>query len=240
MVSPRRNWQVFSESSNKLNLRSRSQAPNPESVSSLLLLNKTYNYKVFHSGLGLAVVARIVEQLGGQLRVDSTEGKGSRFSFLIPLALATDEVVSRQGTSSRSSGSSRAALEIYGSSRTSSMHSHRSGDDSINSLIQAISLHSSRESIAGNNSDSDGAVKQRLTPLGAIRHGAEDIHIQLQVPVMVHSADTPAPLLRKTSLSSSSRATRLPPRTSRNPLQDISQTKLRVLIVEVSVHFQPV
>jgi len=34
-------------------------------------------------GLGLAVVARSVEQLGGQLRVDSKVDHGSRFSFLI-------------------------------------------------------------------------------------------------------------------------------------------------------------
>ncbi|KIM78503.1 hypothetical protein PILCRDRAFT_11200 [Piloderma croceum F 1598] len=39
-------------------------------------------------GLGLAVVARIVEQLGGQLRVHSEIGKGSKFSFLIPLTLS--------------------------------------------------------------------------------------------------------------------------------------------------------
>ena len=35
-------------------------------------------------GLGLAVIARSVEQLGGQLRVDSKINQGSRFSFLIP------------------------------------------------------------------------------------------------------------------------------------------------------------
>ena len=38
-------------------------------------------------GLGLAVVARSVEQLGGQLRVDSKVDQGSRFSFLIPFTL---------------------------------------------------------------------------------------------------------------------------------------------------------
>lgn len=41
-------------------------------------------------GLGLAVVARIVEQVGGQLRVDSNEG-GSRFSFLLPFTLPDDK-----------------------------------------------------------------------------------------------------------------------------------------------------
>jgi Histidine kinase-, DNA gyrase B-, and HSP90-like ATPase len=38
-------------------------------------------------GLGLAVVARSVEQLGGQLRVDSKVDHGSRFSFLIPFTV---------------------------------------------------------------------------------------------------------------------------------------------------------
>ena len=43
------------------------------------------------AGLGLAVVARIVEQLGGQLRVDSKVGVGSRFSFLIPFTVASSD-----------------------------------------------------------------------------------------------------------------------------------------------------
>ncbi|KAK2459669.1 hypothetical protein APHAL10511_008314 [Amanita phalloides] len=38
-------------------------------------------------GLGLAVVARNVDQLGGQLRVESKVGEGSRFTFSIPLSL---------------------------------------------------------------------------------------------------------------------------------------------------------
>ncbi|KAG6865509.1 hypothetical protein C0991_001939 [Blastosporella zonata] len=45
-------------------------------------------------GLGLAVVARIVEQLGGQLRVNSKVDEGSQFSFLIPLVLECSHPVS--------------------------------------------------------------------------------------------------------------------------------------------------
>lgn len=40
-------------------------------------------------GVGLAVVARIVRNLKGQLRVDSTVGVGSRFTYLIPFERAT-------------------------------------------------------------------------------------------------------------------------------------------------------
>ncbi|EIM81705.1 uncharacterized protein STEHIDRAFT_66042 [Stereum hirsutum FP-91666 SS1] len=70
-------------------------------------------------GLGLAVVARVVEQLGGQLRVDSKVDEGSRFSFLLPFPLSTNpgersfsapsplSGVSRERASSRGSGSSR-------------------------------------------------------------------------------------------------------------------------------------
>jgi hypothetical protein len=54
-------------------------------------------------GLGLAVVARIVEQLGGQLRVDSEVNFGSRFSFLIPLALSAEGL--EAAPSAESSGS---------------------------------------------------------------------------------------------------------------------------------------
>ncbi|KAI0088500.1 hypothetical protein BDY19DRAFT_947972 [Irpex rosettiformis] len=70
-------------------------------------------------GLGLAVVARIVEQLGGQLRVDSKPNEGSRFSLLIPF-----------GTSSRSASTSSTRT------RTSSYRG-----DQIESLVQALQSH---------------------------------------------------------------------------------------------------
>ncbi|KAI0683048.1 hypothetical protein C8Q76DRAFT_804212 [Earliella scabrosa] len=59
-------------------------------------------------GLGLAVVARIVEQLGGQLRVDSALGEGSRFSFLLPLS--TEMSASPSARLSISGNSSRSSL----------------------------------------------------------------------------------------------------------------------------------
>ncbi|KAA1473801.1 hypothetical protein DENSPDRAFT_903583 [Dentipellis sp. KUC8613] len=71
-------------------------------------------------GLGLAVVARIVEQLGGQLRVDSKVDEGSRFSFLIPFSLwdGTDRgLFSPSPTSSLVSSRDRAGSRGSGSSR---------------------------------------------------------------------------------------------------------------------------
>lgn len=42
--------------------------------------------KMDSSGLGLAITKRLVEQQGGNVRAESTFGKGSRFYFQIPLA----------------------------------------------------------------------------------------------------------------------------------------------------------
>ncbi|CAA7261458.1 unnamed protein product [Cyclocybe aegerita] len=86
-------------------------------------------------GLGLAVVARIVEQLGGQLRVDSKLGEGSRFSFLIPLALSAGAASPLTG-SSLSSQSSRSSPRIR--SRPASFFSASGGKD-VDSLVSALS-----------------------------------------------------------------------------------------------------
>ncbi|KAL7621907.1 hypothetical protein AAE478_007407 [Parahypoxylon ruwenzoriense] len=48
-------------------------------------------------GLGLAVVARIVRNMDGQLRLKSEEGKGSRFVIQIPFELPTGESLEKVG-----------------------------------------------------------------------------------------------------------------------------------------------
>ncbi|KAF9534531.1 hypothetical protein CPB83DRAFT_844387 [Crepidotus variabilis] len=88
-------------------------------------------------GLGLAVVARIVEQLGGQLRVDSAINQGSKFSFLIPLSLPSEGQAVSLSTSSRSS-SSRASNNSRGS-RSGSLFAKTGGETEIEHLVQALS-----------------------------------------------------------------------------------------------------
>ncbi|KAJ7134984.1 hypothetical protein C8R43DRAFT_894662 [Mycena crocata] len=83
------------------------------------------------AGLGLAVVARIVEQLGGQLRVESKVDEGSRFSFLIPLSLPTEGDELAIPSSAPSTNSSLASLRVR--SRKPSL----TGE--IDSLVEALS-----------------------------------------------------------------------------------------------------
>jgi signal transduction histidine kinase len=45
--------------------------------------------------MGLAISKKLVELLGGRIHVESEEGKGSRFSFELPLAIASGGDVSR-------------------------------------------------------------------------------------------------------------------------------------------------
>lgn len=84
-----------------------------------LSTNRNRSNIICTSGLGLAVVARIVEQLGGQLRVDSRIDEGSRFSFLIPFSTTSH--------SGSSASSNRSRAPIYGRG------------DQIESLVQALS-----------------------------------------------------------------------------------------------------
>lgn len=53
-------------------------------------------------GLGLAMVARIIRNMDGQLRLKSEEGKGSRFVVQLPFAIPLDDPAASEGNSTKS------------------------------------------------------------------------------------------------------------------------------------------
>lgn len=86
-------------------------------------------------GVGLAVVARIVRNLKGQLRVDSTVGVGSRFTYLIPFQSATPTPDHPEPRPARSVMTSKSAR----SNSSGSLETLSSGHNSeLDSLVEAI------------------------------------------------------------------------------------------------------
>lgn len=74
-------------------------------------------------GLGLAVVARSVEQLGGQLRVESKVEQGSRFSFIMPFTMWDECDQHHQLTGQQHGGQQTCAL-VFSPSSPSIEHEH--------------------------------------------------------------------------------------------------------------------
>jgi len=95
-------------------------------------------------------VARIIEQLGGQLRVDSKPGQGSTFSFLIPFGLYDPSSDSR----THSVGSS-----FTTGSQDSRQRSDMSLVSDIGGLVQALSSVQMSKSTSSSNNQSQ--VQQR-------------------------------------------------------------------------------
>jgi CheY-like chemotaxis protein len=52
---------------------------------------KIQDQRVVGTGLGLSIASKLVERMGGKMELESEPGKGSVFSFTIPLELSTEE-----------------------------------------------------------------------------------------------------------------------------------------------------
>lgn len=189
-------------------------------------------------GLGLAVVSRIVEQLGGQLRVDSTVGKGSQFSFLIPLSLSIGRPSSRNG-SSISPASSRASPGLR--SRATSLFS---GEANIENLVNALSSNHlaappPRENMR-NNVEEAKVAEGIYHPLPSIHRqsssqgGTFNIPGSVPVrPVKIDPYEVDVPSSKSPNTSLENHIAHPSPLASQYSHEGANPGKLRVLIVEV-------
>ncbi|KAF5380673.1 hypothetical protein D9757_007064 [Collybiopsis confluens] len=174
-------------------------------------------------GLGLAVVARIVEQLGGQLRVKSKVGEGSQFSFLLPLSLSVaNSEASEVGSSKRSRSDS-------------SVGSLRTRSNEIDSIVEALAsgVASSRSSPA-HSVDDQQSVRgpSRSSVLGTFPVPDSQYPVR---PIRVSDFDAVPPIIRQKSVSNISSARPSPVIADKAKDDSVTTTEkssLRVLIVE--------
>lgn len=223
MVFKEISWRTSSESSSKLKwhnpfvLKLRVWASlTPRFVAITILLTLCF------VGLGLAVVARIVEQLGGQLRVDSQLNEGSRFSFLLPLGTESEGALSSPSTASLSRSATR--------SRSTSQSAQ---DNQIDDLVQALSAQRM----------SDLASKRRLSqppssdgsPGPEIREGEPSLKLkQIEAPP---EGSEPEPETSKKPRGKMTKKSPIRHHTSTDYHHHQSVSPLRVLIVEVRFPF---
>ncbi|KAI3484944.1 hypothetical protein L1887_51834 [Cichorium endivia] len=95
-------------------------------------------------GLGLAIVARVVKNLGGQLRVDSVVGEGTTFTYFIPFCSAESTTPTEMPpvalTGSGGSGTKRGSdtISMRRSNSIDSGSASSAGKSEIDSLVEAI------------------------------------------------------------------------------------------------------
>lgn len=187
-------------------------------------------------GLGLAVVARIVEQLGGQLRVDSNVDHGSKFSFLIPLTLFAenlDPTLSSMSSMHSSNQSQDASRE------SSSSPAQKEVDEFVQALSSnPISRHASLRREAGQaKARSSHSPHPRTPSRGGLILRDTGTPIR---PVKADYFDQEVARANKVPQEHSKRGAggdrdqrTLSSRSVLEPAKD----KLRILIVEVGCHF---
>jgi len=170
-------------------------------------------------GLGLAVVARILKQSGGQLRVDSKVNGGSRFSFLFPLTLPLE-------------GDAKSDLMSFGRSDNSPSGSSQSSK--IDNLVDALTSNHITD-VSGNSSLEDGNrnfIEDVVRPFNLPRpRGSSPVILEdhWAAHVKANKDDLHMTITRRLK---SPESMIQPPVSHTNVSNDVDAIRLRILIVE--------
>ena len=149
-------------------------------------------------GLGLAVVARIVKNMNGQLRVKSEEGKGSRFVILLPFSIPEteddarligtgEEVTSPASEAPQDAFRTHEEMTLIGAS-TSRRHSIDGEPDPARGLFR----RSSENSIHSNKSlNSLKSVKSGRS-VSSVQSGKSDVDRLIEAMQEPHMVEGPS------------------------------------------------
>lgn len=198
------------------------------------LNHKAHTKKVL--GLGLAVVARIVRNMQGQLRLKSEEGKGSRFVIQFPFDLPEtqgaigdggSEVASLAATITESTTNhhapadevmlvDRAMPRRNSGSRSPALQRRNSGNSDKASMTSRNSARSHGSSLSG-RSDADRLIEAMNELPGRIQSPGGDgghglpTRMLRQHGLVETGRRSPSPTPRRRSLESNNRAQNVPP-----------------------------
>lgn len=89
------------------------------------------------TGLGLALCRQLVDRMEGQIQVDSTPGKGSRFTVTLPLTVATDSIAQDFAAITTSGQAMRPADEDNNPAPTPNLQILLVEDNKVNQLVAA-------------------------------------------------------------------------------------------------------
>ncbi|EST08162.1 GAF domain protein [Kalmanozyma brasiliensis GHG001] len=119
-------------------------------------------------GLGLAIVARVVKNLGGQLRVDSSVGEGTTFTYYIPFCSAettTPTEMPQTGSGGSGASGTKRGSDSVSMRRANSIGSgsaSSAGRSEIDSLVEAI-----QQPVLRDQGTVEDVTQQRRTAEGA-------------------------------------------------------------------------
>lgn len=142
-------------------------------------------------GLGLAVVARTIRNMNGQLRLKSEEGKGSRFTIILPLKISPKQSVSpHRQKNPESPGPEAISQEV---TLVPSRLSHRGSLDTMRRTSSSGSNHSNKSTKSNENNNNRTSTIDRMVQCLSTPHLSSPVHEKSQILSLSRPASATLP-----------------------------------------------